>query len=61
MDALRDDDGQLQGFAKITRDITERKQNQEALERARDALFQSQKTEAIGRLQEEWRTTSTTC
>ena len=50
MDALRDDDGQLQGFAKITRDITERKQNQEALERARDALFQSQKTEAIGRL-----------
>jgi PAS domain S-box-containing protein len=50
MDALRDDDGQLQGFAKITRDITERKQNQEALERAREALFQSQKTEAIGRL-----------
>ena len=46
--ALRDDDGQLQGFAKITRDITERKQNQEALERAREALFQAQKMEAIG-------------
>ena len=50
LDALRDDHGKLQGFAKITRDITERKQNQEALERAREALFQSQKTEAIGRL-----------
>ena len=50
IDALRDDNGQLQGFAKITRDITERKQNQDALERAREALFQSQKTEAIGRL-----------
>jgi len=50
LDALHDDNGQLQGFAKITRDITERKQNQEALERAREALFQSQKTEAIGRL-----------
>ena len=25
IDALRDDNGQLQGFAKITRDITERK------------------------------------
>ena len=50
IDALRDDSGQLQGFAKITRDITERKEDQEALERAREALFQSQKTEAIGRL-----------
>ena len=50
IDALRDDDGQLQGFAKITRDISEQKRNQEALERAREALFQSQKTEAIGRL-----------
>jgi nitrogen-specific signal transduction histidine kinase len=38
------------GFAKITRDITERKEAQESLERAREALFQSQKMDAIGQL-----------
>ena len=50
LDAIRDDDGQLLGFAKITRDITERQQTQRELEVARQALFQSQKLEAIGRL-----------
>jgi PAS domain S-box-containing protein len=50
LDAIRDEDGELIGFAKITRDITERRQNQLALEEAREALFQSQKMEAVGRL-----------
>jgi PAS domain S-box-containing protein len=50
IDPIRDDDGQLLGFAKITRDVTERKNSQEALERAREALFQSQKMDAVGQL-----------
>ena len=50
IDAIRDDDGELIGFAKITRDITERREAQQALEQAREALFQSQKMEAIGQL-----------
>ncbi|HEU4375263.1 MAG TPA: PAS domain S-box protein, partial [Telluria sp.] len=50
IDAIRDSDNVLIGFAKITRDITERRQASEALERARDALAQSQKLEAIGKL-----------
>ena len=50
IDPIRDDDGALVGFAKITRDITERKQAAEQLEKTREALFQSQKLEAIGKL-----------
>jgi PAS domain S-box-containing protein len=50
LDAIHDDDGELIGFAKITRDVTERMETQKALEEAREALFQSQKMEAIGRL-----------
>ena len=50
IDPIREDDGTLLGFAKITRDITERKQAQETLEQAREALFQSQKMEAVGQL-----------
>jgi PAS domain S-box-containing protein len=50
IDAIRGEDGKVIGFAKITRDITEREQTRRALERAREALFQSQKLEAIGRL-----------
>jgi PAS domain S-box-containing protein len=50
IDPIRGDDGHLLGFAKITRDITERKQTQESLERAREALFQSQKMDAVGQL-----------
>lgn len=49
IDAIRDH-GELIGFAKITRDITERKETQQALEEAREALFQAQKLEAIGQL-----------
>lgn len=50
IDAIRDDAGRPIGFAKITRDITERERTQRELEAAREALFQSQKMEAIGQL-----------
>jgi nitrogen-specific signal transduction histidine kinase/CheY-like chemotaxis protein len=38
------------GFAKITRDLTEKKKTNEALEAANAALFQAQKMESIGQL-----------
>jgi PAS domain S-box-containing protein len=50
IDPIVDPQGELLGFAKITRDITERRVAGEQLERAREALFQSQKLEAIGKL-----------
>jgi PAS domain S-box-containing protein len=50
IDAVRDDAGELIGFAKITRDVTERKEAERSLEQAREALFQSQKMEAVGQL-----------
>jgi PAS domain S-box-containing protein len=50
IDAIRGDDGEVIGFAKITRDITERQRAQRSLELARQALFQSQKLDAIGQL-----------
>jgi PAS domain S-box-containing protein len=50
IDAIRDDTGDVIGFAKVTRDITERMQAQRALDQAREALFQSQKMDAIGQL-----------
>ena len=42
--------GELRGFAKVTRDITEKRNAQLALEQTREALFQSQKLDAIGQL-----------
>jgi PAS domain S-box-containing protein len=50
IDPIRDDRGNIIGFAKITRDITEREENRKALDRTREQLFQSQKMEAIGKL-----------
>jgi PAS domain S-box-containing protein len=50
IDPIHGDAGEVIGFAKITRDITERKQAQASLEEARQALFQTQKLHAIGRL-----------
>ena len=50
VDAIHDEAGELVGFAKVTRDVTERKQAAEALERANTALFQSQKMESLGQL-----------
>lgn len=50
IDPIRDDRGDLVGFAKITRDLTERKEAERKLEEAREALFHAQKMEAVGRL-----------
>jgi PAS domain S-box-containing protein len=50
IDPIRNDMGELVGFAKITRDITERRNAAAALEETREALFQAQKMEAIGML-----------
>jgi PAS domain S-box-containing protein len=50
IDAVRDETGELVGLAKITRDMTERRNAQLALQRARDRLAHSQKLEAIGQL-----------
>jgi PAS domain S-box-containing protein len=50
IDSIRNDLGELIGFAKVTRDITERRSAALALEKAQEALFQSQKLEAIGKL-----------
>ena len=50
VDPIRADSGAIIGFAKITRDITEVVQAQKELEVAREALFQSQKLQAIGQL-----------
>ena len=50
IDPIRDDNGEIIGFAKITRDMTERRQAEAELEVAREALYQSQKMEALGQL-----------
>ncbi len=50
LSAIRDEDGALVGFAKVTRDITERRDAQQALDRARAQLAQSQKMDALGKL-----------
>jgi PAS domain S-box-containing protein len=50
MDAIHDDDGKLIGFAKITRDMTEKREIQKRLEESREQLFRSQKMEALGQL-----------
>ncbi|KQX18034.1 MULTISPECIES: PAS domain-containing sensor histidine kinase [unclassified Sphingomonas] len=50
IDPIRDESGTLIGFAKITRDITDRRRAQEELEQARAAIFQSQKMQALGEL-----------
>ena len=50
IDPIHDDTGALLGFAKVTRDISERRRAEEELEASRAALVQAQKMEAIGRL-----------
>ncbi|RDJ19950.1 PAS domain-containing sensor histidine kinase [Bosea caraganae] len=50
LDVIPDDAGQIIGFAKITRDMSERREAERALEAAREALFQTQKIESIGQL-----------
>jgi PAS domain S-box-containing protein len=50
IDAIRDDAGKLVGFAKVTRDITERREAEAALQAAQATMIRSQKLEAIGQL-----------
>ncbi len=50
IDPIRSPAGEIVGYAKITRDLTERRETRIALERTREVLYQSQKMEAIGQL-----------
>jgi PAS domain S-box-containing protein len=50
IEAIHDEVGSLVGFAQITRDISERREAEAALERAKGQLAQSQKMEALGQL-----------
>ena len=50
IDAIRDEDGKLIGFANIMRDVTERHEARAKLQRAQEQLAQSQKMEALGQL-----------
>jgi PAS domain S-box-containing protein len=50
VDRITDEAGTLIGYAKVTRDVTDQRTAQRALEEAREALFQSQKLEAVGQL-----------
>ena len=50
IDRIEDANGSLIGLAKITRDVTERREAQQRLEAARDQLYQSQKMDAVGQL-----------
>ncbi|WP_426338187.1 PAS domain S-box protein [Pseudoduganella sp. S-14] len=50
IDPVRDHNGQLVGFAKVTRDVTAKRDADLALSQAKDALFQAQKMESIGKL-----------
>jgi len=50
IDRILDERGELIGFAKITRDVTEKREAQRQLETARESLFHAQKMEAVGQL-----------
>ena len=50
IDPIYDDYGEFIGFAKITRDMTDKKRALDELEETRAALFQSQKLQALGEL-----------
>lgn len=50
IDPIRSKSRDLVGYATVTRDMTEPREAAAALERAKEALFQSQKLQAIGRL-----------
>lgn len=56
--ALRNEAGELRGFAKVTRDMTERKRAEEALSRAREEAIAANvaKTEFLSRTSHELRT-----
>jgi PAS domain S-box-containing protein len=50
IDPIFDNDGRLAGFAKITRDISERREAQNKLDQMQKQLAESQKMDALGQL-----------
>ena len=50
LDVVRDDEGQVIGLARVTRDITDRRESALQLDAVRARLFQAQKLEALGQL-----------
>jgi PAS domain S-box-containing protein len=50
IDRITDENGAIIGFAKVTRDLTERKAAQDELKRVQEQLVASQKLEAVGQL-----------
>lgn len=50
MDVIHDEHGQVIGLAKVTRDITDRRDSALQLDAMRAQLFQAQKLEALGQL-----------
>src|SRR3954453_17638434 len=50
IDRITDEAGELVGFAKVTRDVTERKRAQDELQQVQQQLMASQKLEAVGQL-----------
>ncbi|MCO7566815.1 PAS domain S-box protein [Pseudomonas sp. S 311-6] len=50
LDVIRDEAGRIIGLAKVTRDITDRRESMLQLDAIRVQLFQAQKLEALGQL-----------
>lgn len=50
LDVIRDEQGRIVGLAKVTRDITDRRESAQQLDSVRAQLFQAQKLEALGQL-----------
>ena len=50
IDPIKDDDGKVAGFVKVTRDVSERYEAQRVLKETQEQLAASQKMEAVGQL-----------
>lgn len=50
IDGIFNEQDELIGYAKVTRDTTEQRRAEQSLEQAREALFHSQKMDAVGQL-----------
>jgi PAS domain S-box-containing protein len=50
IDPIRDDEGRLIGYSKVTRDITDRREAQRSMQEAQTRMAQLQKMEALGQL-----------
>lgn len=61
IDPIRDSDGRLIGFAKVTRDITHRIEAERELERPARSCSRPRRWSPWGSSPAAWPTTSTTC